>query len=116
MLGIMLDEYIPQPEAVSGAPPSLVLMSGWGYHAHFAVDADIGAEKTALRAIHAAVVDVVNLQVAEIAGAMSPPLTSYVSAFDRTPVPYTGLRHDVRVCTPAIVVAGRLTKTQTATH
>ncbi len=92
LLGIMLDEYIPQLEAVIGAPPSLVLMSGWGYHAHFAVDADIGAEKTALRAIHAAVVDVVNLQVAEIAGAMSPPLTSYVSAFDRT--------HDVgaRLC------------------
>jgi hypothetical protein len=92
LLGIMLDEYVPQLEAVIGAPPSLVLMSGWGYHAHYAVDADIGAEKTALRAIHAAVVDVVNLQVAEIAGAMSPPLTSYVSAFDRT--------HDVgaRLC------------------
>ena len=92
LLDLMLREYVPQLEAVMGLPASVVLMSGWGYHAHFAVAADIGAEKVALRAVHAAVVDSVNLQVAELAGAMSPPLTSYVSAFDRT--------HDVgaRLC------------------
>jgi hypothetical protein len=92
MLDLMLRDFVPQLESVIGLPASVVLMSGWGYHAHFAVAADIGAEKVALRAVHAAVVDSVNLQVAELAGAMSPPLTSYVSAWDRT--------HDVgaRLC------------------
>ena len=92
LLNLMLRDFVPQLESVIGSPASVVLMSGWGYHAHYAVAADIGAEKVALRAVHAAVVDVVNLQVAELAGAMSPPLTSYVSAFDRT--------HDVgaRLC------------------
>ena len=92
LLDLMLREYLPQLEAVVGLPPSLVLMSGWGFHAHYAVAADIGTEKVALRAVHAAVVDSVNLQVAELAGAMSPPLSAYVSAFDRT--------HDVgaRLC------------------
>ena len=92
MLNLMLRDFVPQLESVIGSPASVVLMSGWGFHAHYAVAADIGAEKVALRAVHAAVVDSVNLQVAELAGAMSPPLTSYVSAFDRT--------HDVgaRLC------------------
>lgn len=93
LLRLMLNEYVPQLEAVIGKPPTLVLMSGWGFHAHYAVDEDVGTnDKVALRAVHSAVVDSVNLQVAELAGGMSPPLTSYVSAFDRT--------HDVgaRLC------------------
>ena len=92
LLKLMLEEYVPQLEAVTGLPPSLVLMSGWGFHVHYAVAEEVGGEKVALRALHAAIVDQVNLQVAELANGMQPPLTSYTSAFDRT--------HDVgaRLC------------------
>ena len=92
LLDLMLRDFVPVLEAVIGAPPSLVIMSGWGFHVHFAVDAELGAEKVALRAAHSAVVDSVNMQVAELANGMQPALTSYTSAFDRT--------HDVgaRLC------------------
>jgi hypothetical protein len=71
-------------EAVIGAPPTLTICSGWGWHFHYAVDQSLGSEKAALQDVHVSIVDECNRQAAELARSFDPPLATYHKAFDRT--------------------------------
>ena len=83
-LGLLLDDIGGILEAVVGAPPTLTICSGWGWHFHFALHPAMREEKAALQEVHAAIVDECNRQAAELAQGFSPPLNTYHRAFDRT--------------------------------
>ena len=83
-LDILLQDIGHILETVMGAPPTLTICSGWGYHFHYAVEEGIRQNKGALQQVHAAVVDVCNAQASELTQGMHPPLTTYHKAFDRT--------------------------------
>ena len=80
---LLLEEFVSTLELVVGVAPTLVLDSGWGYHAHYAVAPDVREKKEALRKICAAIIQTTNTRCLEIGRTMSPPIE--VSAlFDAT--------------------------------
>ena len=83
-LDLLLQDVGGLLDTVMGAPPTLTICSGWGFHFHYAVEESIRGSKAALQELHAAVVDEVNAQAAELAQGFHPPLTTYHKAFDRT--------------------------------
>ena len=83
-LDVLLQDIGQILETVMGAPPTLTICSGWGYHFHYAVEEGIRQNKDALQQVHAAVVDVCNQKASEYTQGMHPPLTTYHKAFDRT--------------------------------
>lgn len=80
---LMRNEFLGIIEDVVGQPPTLVIDSGWGYHAHYAIAHEMQAEKVALRGIAAAIIDEANRRAADRARTMTPPLL-YDCAFDPT--------------------------------
>ena len=83
-LDLLLQDVGGILESVMGAPPTLTICSGWGYHFHYAVSEPMRTEKAALQSLHAAVVDECNRQASEVGQTLHPPLTTYHKAFDRT--------------------------------
>jgi len=83
-LDLLLQDVGGLLETAMGAPPTLTICSGWGYHFHYAVDEVMRSEKAALQALHVAIVDEVNARAAELAQGFHPPLTTYHKAYDRT--------------------------------
>ena len=83
-LDLLLQDVGGILESVMGAPPTLTICSGWGFHFHYALTETMRVEKAALTELHAAVVDECNRQAAEVAQGFHPPLTTYHKAFDRT--------------------------------
>lgn len=80
---LLRTEFLSILEDVVGKPPTLVVDSGWGYHAHYAVAYEMQEEKAALRTIAAAIIDEANRRCADRARTMTPPLL-YDAAFDAT--------------------------------
>jgi hypothetical protein len=80
---LLRTEFLSILEDVVGQPPTLVVDSGWGYHAHYAVAYEMQQEKHALRTIAAAIIDEANRRCADRARTMTPPLL-YDAAFDAT--------------------------------
>ena len=80
---LLRQEFLSILEDVVGQPPTLVVDSGWGYHAHYAVAYEMQQEKHALRTIAAAIIDEANRRCADRARTMTPPLL-YDAAFDAT--------------------------------
>jgi len=83
-LDLLLQDVGGILESVMGAPPTLTICSGWGFHFHYALTETMRTEKAALTELHAAVVDECNRQAAEVAQGFHPPLTTYHKAYDRT--------------------------------
>jgi hypothetical protein len=71
---LMLDEFLTLIEDVVGEPPTLVIDSGWGFHAHYAVHEDMRHEKVALRRVAAGVINEVNQRALDRGRTMSPPI------------------------------------------
>ena len=83
-LDLLLQDVGGILEAVMGAPPTLTICSGWGFHFHYAITEPMRQEKAARQALHAAVVDECNRQASELGQTLHPPLTTYHKAYDRT--------------------------------
>jgi hypothetical protein len=80
---LLRDEFLPVLEALVGAPPTLVVDSGWGFHVHFALEADVGERVEPLRALMQALLREANRRAADVALTLRPQLQ--VSAtFDAT--------------------------------
>jgi hypothetical protein len=69
---LMLDHFLPIVEDVMGMPPTLVLDSGWGFHLHYALEPEVGAEKVMLRRIAASVIAEVNQRALDRGRTMEP--------------------------------------------
>ena len=83
-LDLLLQDVGGILETVMGAPPTLTICSGWGFHFHYAISEPMRVEKAALQELHAAVVDECNRQASELGQTLHPPLTTYHKAYDRT--------------------------------
>ena len=80
---LLLDEFLPVLDVVLGAPPTLVVDSGWGFHAHYAIDPAIGTRVAVLGSIMQALLREANRRAADVAMSLRPQLC--VSAcFDAT--------------------------------
>ena len=71
---LMLDEFMNLLEDVVGHPPTLLLDSGWGFHAHYAVHPTMQAEKAALRRCVAGVIAEVNQRALDRGCTMEPAI------------------------------------------
>lgn len=71
---LMLSEFIPVIEGVVGAPPTLLIDSGWGFHAHYAISDDMQGKKEALRKIAAGIIAEVNVRALGVGRTMAPPI------------------------------------------
>jgi hypothetical protein len=80
---LLLEEVVACVEQAVGLPPTLVIDSGWGFHAHYAVAPDMSAEVVALQQIAAAVIDEANRLAMEV-GRSFQPVLDMPSAFDAT--------------------------------
>ena len=69
---LMLDEFLTLVEDVVGLPPTAVIDSGWGFHAHYAVHEDMRHEKVALRRVAAGVIAEVNQRALDRGRTMEP--------------------------------------------
>ena len=72
---LLLGEFLPVLEGVIGHAPTLVMDSGWGYHAHYAVAEDMQADKVALRNVCAAILSEANRRALELGLTMHPAIT-----------------------------------------
>ena len=80
---LLLEEVVACVEQAVGLPPTLVIDSGWGFHAHYAVEPDMGPEVVALQQVAAAVIDEANRLAMEV-GRSFQPVLDMPSAFDAT--------------------------------
>lgn len=80
---LLLKEIVPMVESTVGAPPTLVVDSGWGYHVHYAVIDELGADKDMLRTLAQGVVTEANRRAYELCQSMRPSI-EVEAAFDPT--------------------------------
>ena len=71
---LMLDEFLSILEDTVGLPPTLVVDSGWGFHAHYAVAEPMRAEKVALRRVSAGIIREVNQRALDRGRTMEPSI------------------------------------------
>ena len=80
---LLREEFLSVLEDVVGEPPTLIVDSGWGYHAHYAVDPEMQEQKEALRTVCAAVIDECNRRCHDRGKTLQPPV-DMPAAFDKT--------------------------------
>ena len=82
---LLLEEIVTCVERAVGLPPTLLLDSGWGFHVHYAVSADMAGNVVALQQIAAAIIDESNRLAYEVGHTLHPRI-ELPSAFDATVV------------------------------